>query len=216
MIRAVIFDFDGVLVDSVEIKTNAFARLFECEGKEVVQRVLEYHLNNGGISRLEKFKFIYREILYRPLSESKFRSLCENFSRIVVDGVINARWVDGALEFLENNKNIYKFFVVSGTPDEELKSIIKQRGMGSFFDAVFGSPKTKERLLNELINFYGFKRENVVFVGDAVTDWKAASATGVRFIWRRIPLPTSSMINFEGPVISSLHQLEKCLEKLTS
>ena len=29
MIRAIIFDFDGVILDSVDIKTKAFARLFQ-------------------------------------------------------------------------------------------------------------------------------------------------------------------------------------------
>ena len=73
MIRAVVFDFDGVLVESIETKTNAYACLFECEGEEIVRRVVEYHLKHGGVSRFEKFKFIYREILCRPLSEKNSR-----------------------------------------------------------------------------------------------------------------------------------------------
>ncbi len=32
MIKAIIFDFDGVIVESVDIKTKAFARLFEHGG----------------------------------------------------------------------------------------------------------------------------------------------------------------------------------------
>ena len=46
MIRSIVFDFDGVLVDSVNIKTEAFARLFDHEGPEVLEKVVAYHLEN--------------------------------------------------------------------------------------------------------------------------------------------------------------------------
>ena len=115
MIRGIAFDFDGVLVESVDVKTKAYARLFEEYGEGVVLRVVDYHLTNGGISRFVKFRIIYSEILNKPLSEKKFQSLCDEFSNIVVNEVVAAPWVEGAREFLENNKNRYLFFIVSGT-----------------------------------------------------------------------------------------------------
>jgi len=71
MIRAIAFDFDGVLVESVDVKNRAYARLFEKEGAELVRSILTYHLKNGGVSRFVKFQTIYREILERPLSVGK-------------------------------------------------------------------------------------------------------------------------------------------------
>ena len=84
MIRGIAFDFDGVLVESVDVKTKAYARLFEEHGEGVVSRVVDYHLTNGGISRFVKFRIIYSEILNKPLSEKKFQSLCDEFSHVVV------------------------------------------------------------------------------------------------------------------------------------
>ncbi len=216
MIRAVVFDFDGVLAESVDTKTRAYASLFEGECDEVVQRVVAYHLAHGGVSRYEKFKYIYREILCRPISKEKFHSLCDDFSKLVVDAVVSARWVDGAKDFLENNQNAYQFFIVSGTPDEELKSIIKRREMTSFFAAVYGSPKVKDLLLNELLDFYGLKNNEMVFVGDASTDWEAAKVTGIQFVWRRISSDAPPLIGFDGPIISDLYQLKDCLDKVAS
>jgi len=63
---------------------------------------------------------------------------------------------------------------------------------------------------------YDLKNNEVVFVGDSVTDWQAAKSTGIQFIWRRVPSDTTSIINFDGLTISNLHQLKDCLEKVSS
>ena len=82
MIKAVIFDFDGVIVESVDIKTEAFARLFENEGDEVVRQVVAHHLKNCGVSRFEKFRHIYQKMLNRELSDRKFKELCDEVDRL--------------------------------------------------------------------------------------------------------------------------------------
>lgn len=63
MINAILFDFDGVLVESVDVKTRAFADLFKDEEDEIVEKVVNYHLKNSGISRYDKFRYYYKEYL---------------------------------------------------------------------------------------------------------------------------------------------------------
>ena len=41
--QAIIFDFDGVLVESVDIKTQAFAGLYQSYGETIVGKVVRYH-----------------------------------------------------------------------------------------------------------------------------------------------------------------------------
>ncbi|MDD5437468.1 MAG: HAD hydrolase-like protein, partial [Candidatus Omnitrophica bacterium] len=84
MLRAIIFDFDGVLVESVDLKTGAFAKLFAAEGEDVVRKVVEYHLGNTGVSRFDKFRYIYKNILNRELSEEKFADLGRDFADLVM------------------------------------------------------------------------------------------------------------------------------------
>src|SRR3989338_6081547 len=103
VIKAVIFHFDGVLVESVDIKTNAFALLFKPEGKDVVRKVVGYHLKHGGISRFEKFIYIYKAILKRRLADETFRRLCGRFAKLVVDEVVKAPYVKGAKYFLDSH-----------------------------------------------------------------------------------------------------------------
>ena len=57
-----IFDFDGVLVDSVELKTIAFVHLYEEYGSHIVDLVIAFHCKNGGMSRFEKFKYFHNNI----------------------------------------------------------------------------------------------------------------------------------------------------------
>ena len=214
MIRGIAFDFDGVLVESVDVKTKAYARLFEEYGEGVVSRVVDYHLTNGGVSRFVKFRVIYSDILNNPLSENKFQSLCDEFSNIVVNEVVAAPWVEGAREFLENNKNRYLFFIVSGTPQDELESIVQRREMGHYFCEVLGSPENKEALLKGALSRLKLFPEETVFVGDAETDWSAAKKLGVAFLWRRVPSDAPLLKGYIGPQLISLSSLEENLKIL--
>lgn len=215
VIRAIAFDFDGVLVESVDVKTRAFARLFAGERPEAVRRIVEYHLKNSGVSRFEKFKAIYRDILERPLTDAEFRRLCEEFAKLVVQEIVVAPWVEGAREFLIRHQGRYEFFIISGTPEEELQEIVRRRGMGQFFSEVLGAPRTKDVLLSDVLVRHEFEPVDVVFVGDAETDWAVARQIGVRFIWRRGSEDLPSLPGFSGPSIPSLAHLDRWLAALT-
>ncbi len=184
MIKAIIFDFDGVIVESVDIKTTAFAKLFEREGGKVVKKVVEHHLANTGVSRYEKFKYIYKEILKRDLSEDEFEELCDRFASLVVASVVRAPYVKGAYPFLKKHAVKYKFFIISATPQREIEDIIRLRGMKKYFTAVYGSPRKKTDAVKEIINVYHLSPKELLYVGDALSDYEAATENRTRFIAR--------------------------------
>ena len=64
----IIFDFDGVLVDSVEIKTNAFAFIYKEYGDDIVDKVIYHHRLNGGMSRYKKFEYYHDTLLNYKLN----------------------------------------------------------------------------------------------------------------------------------------------------
>jgi len=184
MINAVIFDFDGVLVESVDIKTKAFAKLFESEGDSIVQQVVEYHLNNTGVSRFVKFEYIYKQLLKRELTDEVLNRLCARFSQIVIDDVVNAPYVSGALEFLKGHLSEYVYFVVSATPQKEMENIATRRNIRNFFKRIYGSPTSKNDAVRMLLSEENLISSNVLYVGDALSDYEAASANGVKFVAR--------------------------------
>ncbi len=178
------FDSDGVLIESVDIKTKAFAKLFEKEGEGVRKAVVEYHLKHTGVSRFEKFKYIYMTILKRELTKEIFDGLCRSFSELVVFEVIAAPYVKGAKEFLDASSSLYKCFVASATPQNEIENIIRKRGMKKYFAAVYGAPTRKTDAVKEIIDIYRLSPDEVLYVGDALSDYEAAVANRIHFIAR--------------------------------
>lgn len=183
MIKAIIFDFDGVLIESAEIKTKAFETLF-ADYPDKVQRIVAYHRTNMGISRYIKFRYIFENILKQTLSPDKEAELGKRFSQIVLDQIVKTSFVRGTVGFLSNNIHTYYFFIASGTPEEELQSIIKQRKIDHFFRGIHGTPKQKSDIIADILNRYSFDRKEVVFIGDAESDRLAADKTGINFIVR--------------------------------
>jgi len=205
--RAIFFDFDGVLVESVDIKTRAFAKLFEKEGEGVVRQVVAYHLRHGGLSRYEKIRYYYDHLLRRPLSDEQLNDVATAFSRLVVDEVVEAPYVKGALEFLTAFHDRCALYTISGTPEQEMKDIIRRRGMDVFFKGVYGAPRKKDDLVRMIMQDEGYAADEALFVGDALTDLEAAKANSVAFIAR---VADGSHNFFEGmnlPIISDLTEL---------
>ena len=179
-VKAIIFDFDGVIVDSVNVKTDAFRELFLSE-KEYLQEIIEFHLANGGMSRFIKFDIIYRDILKKPLSEEKSTELGEKFSQLVMQKVIECAYMPGALEFIQKYSKQIRLFIASGTPQEELQGITTQRGLNSYFKEIHGTPRGKPEIIRDILTRYHFKIAETPFVGDALNDYKAALETSSPF-----------------------------------
>ena len=179
---AFFFDFDGVLADSVEVKTKAFAKLFERYGPAVVAKVVNHHRNNGGVTRIDKFHHYYRDFLGKPLDEGELQRLCSDFSHLVVDEVVTAPEILGANEFLKKWYKRVPCFVVSATPDKEISEIVSRRGLEIYFREILGSFRSKQENVRFLLKKHGFNPEKCFFFGDAESDYCAARACSVNFI----------------------------------
>ena len=144
--EAFFFDFDGVLADSVEVKTRAFARLFEPHGPEVVERVVAHHRYHGGMTRVEKFSHYYHEYLGKSLSSKEMADVCQQFAELVVDEVVTAPEISEVGEFLQSWCERLPCLVVSATTEEEIKEIVKRRGMVGYFKEILGAPASKKKI----------------------------------------------------------------------
>lgn len=212
--EAVFFDFDGVLADSVHVKTLAFRRIFECEGEEVAEKVVAHHLANGGMSRFEKFEYYYRNFLKRDLDEATKRELCERFSELVTDEVVKAPAVPGAMEFLDRHLNRLLMAVVSGTPTIELREICRKRKIDRYFTEIVGSPESKGTNLKRILKSHQLNPWRCVFVGDALSDYRGAMQNGVPFIARVTAENEELFANLDVVRIPDLRVLEHAMEEV--
>lgn len=186
-LAAIVFDFDGVIVESADVKTDAFCELFAAHGADVVERVKTHHLANMGISRFVKFAWIYEQVLRQPLSEADSAALGERFSALALDKVLAAPFVPGAVAALAHLAPKLPLFVASGTPQGELDLIVDRRGLREFLREVHGTPREKPAILADLQRRHGLEAGQILFVGDGMSDYKAATATGVHFLARDTP-----------------------------
>jgi len=180
--KAIIFDFDGVILDSVNVKTLAFVELYSTYGEKIQQQVKSYHLLNGGISRFEKFKYYHKNFLNIDITDSELKSLADQFSSLVFEKVCNSKYIKGSLSFLKTVSKTHLTFICTGTPQTEIESILKFKSLDAFFNDVYGSPISKVTIINQIIDKYKLSSDEIIFIGDAMTDYKAAHETNVKFI----------------------------------
>jgi beta-phosphoglucomutase len=212
MIATVILDFDGVVIESLPIKNEAFRELFSF-APDHLEEIVDFHVRNGGMSRFDKFRHIYAHILKEELTEEQSRKLGDRFFALSFEGVVNSPLVGGAREFLESCHEHIPLYIVSATPEPEIHEIIRRKNLGRYFVRVYGSPRTKAECIREILDFIHSSPQEAVFVGDAPNDWEAAQATGVRFIARIKPGDPNRFIALPGVehVVSDLFELREVI-----
>jgi len=186
-IRAIVFDFDGVILESAEVKTEAFVELYADYGPAIVDGVRAHHLANLGISRFKKFSWIAENLLRQPIGEAELAALGKRFSELALARVLSSPFVDGAEEALIELAPRYKLFVASGTPHDELALIVERRGLTSRFLEVHGTPAEKPAIVYDIMARHHLHADEIVFVGDGTSDYDAAITCGVNFLARDTP-----------------------------
>ena len=183
-ISLIVFDCDGVLLESVDAKTKAFEETVAEHGSRAAARLIEYHTANGGVSRYKKFEWFFREVLGREITRTEMSRLGERFKELAFEGVMNAPMVTGVLECIKKLHNQIPMYVASGAPQEELTAVLNARNISKYFKCSYGSPPGKTELLRSILRQTGAEPKKAIMVGDSSTDLDAAQACGTRFFGR--------------------------------
>jgi phosphoglycolate phosphatase-like HAD superfamily hydrolase len=211
-LRAIVFDFDGVILESADIKTEAFCELFTHLGPSMVAQVREHHLANLGISRFVKFDWIYQNLIGKPLAEPERLELGDRFSSIALRKVLECPFVPGAETALAGLAGRYPMFVASGTPQDELDRVVDARELRRYFLEVWGSPREKASILSDIATRHGLRPSEILFIGDGTTDERAAEATGVHFLARVTPAMVEHWSRSGARCVDDLSTLARLVE----
>ena len=184
-LRAIILDFDGVILESNEAKTEVFHQIFS-RFPYHHDAMMAFHYAQAWASRVLKFDHLVFERLGRPGDVALRDELVNEFSRLSRERLLTAPFVRGAEEFLRFFAARIPLVVASVTPEADLKHTLDQRDLRQYFSAVYGCPPwTKGAAACDVLTTWSLPAEAVVLIGDAPGDLRAADDAGIEFIWRR-------------------------------
>lgn len=184
MTKCIIFDFDGVLVDSIKIKRDAYFEIFEAFGEkalEVVESVLETEY------AADRYQVIETTLLSLDDSERtgnsrRTQELVKRYGSICEQRVSVCPEMVGALDVISSLSELYPLYVNSATPEDSLRRLIAKRSWADYFEGVLGSPRRKIQNLLKILKHQNIQGNEALFVGDSQADWDAAAHTGCCFL----------------------------------
>ena len=138
-------------------------------------------LINIGKSRDYKIKYIVENILNLDTSEYNLSLLSKKFSKIVFEKVIKSKYIQGSKKFLKNNAINYDFHLSTATPYKEIVSILDKKKYLIILSRINGSPETKDSHLKKILLKWKYKKNQTIFIGDSLNDYRVAKNNGIIF-----------------------------------
>lgn len=182
-INTIFWDFDGVLMNSNEVRDKGFLEVLKEYPKNEVSELMEFHQANGGLSRYVKFRYFFEEVRNEEITDAEIQSWADKFSEIMLKFLINKDLlIHETIDFVKKNHKNFHMHIVSGSDGKELKQICKGIGIDQYFKSIHGSPTPKKRLITELLDKQDYNSKNCVLIGDSLNDKDAAELNNVEFI----------------------------------
>ena len=209
MVKCVVFDFDGTLVKSNEIKRRTFYEVTKnlVDADILLDKILSYP-DSGD--RYDIFDTLIIELkLDREVFVSASK-LSDSYTKICEYEISRAPEINGAVKTLKKLRSLgISVFISSATPEVTLQKIISMRGWNELFDGITGSPDSKEDHLRSILFSNNYSLSEVIYIGDSEVDQKAALLIGCKFIgigknWNR----------FDSRPVVLLDTLEKLIKEL--
>ncbi|MBR0189066.1 MAG: HAD family hydrolase [Clostridia bacterium] len=180
MNKAVIFDLDGTLLDTIDDITDSINGMLNEFGYKAIDREQVRQIIGSGAKKL------IADALPEKLSDEEFIKRLETYNRIYnASGSPKTKLFGGIKEVVTELKNRgYKLAVLSNKPQHSTDKVAEKYLSGLGFDFIGGqSEKIKCKpdpagalyVLQEL----GVKPENAYLVGDGETDVLAAINAGI-------------------------------------
>lgn len=172
MYDLLLFDFDGVLFDTNQLKTKAFALALSDYPDTQVAELVQYHKDNGGISRQLKMQYFFEKIMHLPDSEDKQKQAVERFAGHCQALLPTASLLPGAADFLTAAENLQvSMAICSGGNTGEIRKLLQRESLEHLFIEVWGNEQSK---IAHAENNVTTRFKRVCFFGDSQYDMKVA------------------------------------------
>jgi phosphoglycolate phosphatase-like HAD superfamily hydrolase len=208
-IRVVVFDFDGTLVDSNEIKRRGFFRLAERYpgGHEEMLNLLKI----GGDRYTVLFEFAARMAKRRIILKGD--EMVASYGAEVDGAVAAAPEMPGATSVLANLRRLgMRLHVNSATPHENLLKVMEARGWTDRFDGIQGGPAVKADTLKSICIQEGVRPDEIAVVGDGDDDAASAKVVGCTFVAVGSRLAAISLEDAMHVIVAKIGRSPGCLK----
>ena len=180
--KVIIWDFDGVLIDSNSIRDDGFEIVLAQFPKNQIGRLIEYHHENGGLSRYVKFRYFFEEIRGERISDDEVRKWSSAFSEVMLKRLCDTKLlIKDSLDFVRANKDKYQMYIASGSDQTELRYLCKYLDIDNLFRSIHGSPKPKIEIVSQIIRNNKYDTSECILIGDSQNDLEAAFNNGIEF-----------------------------------
>lgn len=209
MKRVIVFDFDGVIVPSEEIKVQGYSLIFSEFGEYVPIEAIEEarkEFAEGKGNRFDIIRSIFQRIGSKDV-DAHTEEYVMRYGKIVKERI-------GALEVNPDIRKIlgqlhshYPLYINSNNPDQSLKDTLRSLNIESYFKGVFGSLKKKVQNLQGIARLENARPEDILFIGDGDGDFSATEEFGCEFIGIANEVNGWKVSEKSFRLISSLNQL---------
>jgi len=181
--KVIFWDFDGVLMDSNAIRNAGFEMVLKDYPKAQVSKLLEFHNENGGLSRYVKFRYFFEEVRGEQITDEDVNKWAGRFSQIMLENLMNPDLlIQDTISYVIKFYKEHDMHIVSGSDGNELKEICNSTQIAKYFNTINGSPTPKTDLVSEIVKSNTYNPEDCVLIGDSINDYDAAKANGIKFI----------------------------------
>jgi len=207
---SLVFDCDGVVLNSNKVKTRAFYEAALPYGEDLALALVDHHVANGGVSRYRKFAHFLEQLVPPGVEGPALEELLETYAQKVREGLMTCE-ADSELLRLRELVPSTPWFIVSGGDQAELREVFAARGLDRLFDGgIFGSPDSKDYILSRELAAGGITRPGL-FIGDSKYDHEASVTAGLDFVfvkqWTEFHAWDSYCENHKIDVVDSLRDL---------
>lgn len=181
--KAILWDFDGVLINSGEVREMGFRKVLSDFPDEQVELFLDFHRKNGGLSRYVKFRFLLEDIRGEKGVEEKVSQLASSFSGIMRELLADPAYlINETVAFVKKYHREIPMHIVSGSDGDELRYLCFKLGLSAFFRTIEGSPTPKNTLVKNILISEKYDRKHVALIGDSINDYEAAVINEIEFL----------------------------------
>jgi len=180
--QSLIFDCDGVILNSNKLKTEGFFEVARPYGEAAANALVAYHTENGGMSRYRKFQWLFDSFLQRPAKAHETETMATQFADYVQQRLSTCDIAHGLADLKTAAGNV-PWSVVSGSDQEELRLVFEKRGLTPLFDGgIFGSPASKHDIFEQHFSTGHFSQPAIYF-GDSRLDHVVARDFNCDFLF---------------------------------